>query len=197
MRPHPFRLRLARVDPYQLPPERLKTPEPAMTMPARLLLLAALLTPAAAHADAQFLTRFDGSFRGSGTVQREQDTSPRRVSCSVEGTQPSQSRLRIAGSCRAAVIVRREIGADIRFDPASGRFSGSYTGSTKGVSQLSNGRLRGDTLTFTLTYPVTVHGDRTAVMTIRNNGGGGFSLSVTDQVDGQPRKTSDITLRRG
>ncbi|WP_294644946.1 hypothetical protein [uncultured Aureimonas sp.] len=93
--------------------------------------------------------------------------------------------------------MRREIGADIRFDPASGRLTGSYTGSTKGVSRLTNGRLQGDTLTLTLTYPATVHGDRTATMTIRNAGGGTFSLAVTDDVDGTTRRTSDITLRRG
>ncbi len=163
---------------------------------AKLAALAVCLLPAVAHADADYLTRFDGAFRGTGSVQREQDASPRRVNCAVDGTQISPNRLRIAGSCRAAIIVRREIGADIRFDPTSGRFSGSYTGSTKGVSRLSNGRLRGDTLTFTLTYPVTVHGDRTATMTIRNAGNGSFSLAVTDDVDGVPRRTSDISLQR-
>lgn len=167
-----------------------------MTLLPRLLALAVLAVPGLAHADASFLSRFDGSFRGAGSVQREQDASPRRVTCSINGTQASDTRLRIAGSCRAAVIVRREIGADIRFDPASGRYSGSYTGSTRGVAQLTNGRLRGDTLTFTLVYPVTVHGDRTATMTIRNPGDGSFSLAVTDEVDGAPRRTSDITLRR-
>ncbi|RIY03616.1 hypothetical protein D3218_02395 [Aureimonas flava] len=167
-----------------------------MTRISSALLLGALLCSTPAHADPQFLSRFEGSFRGSGSVQREQDSSPRRVSCTVDGTLAGENRLRIAGTCRAAVIVRREIGADIRFDPGSGRFSGSYTGSTRGVSQLSNGRLRGDTLTFTLTYPVVVHGDRTAVMTIRNEGGGAFSLSVTDQVDGASRRTSDISLGR-
>lgn len=167
-----------------------------MSKAVRAVLLAALLAPTSAWADAQYLARFDGAFRGSGSVQREQDSSPRRVNCNVQGSQASANRLRIAGACRAAVIVRREIGADIRFDPASGRFSGSYTGSTRGVSRLTNGRLRGDTLTFTLTYPVTVHGDRTATMSIRNAGNGTFSLAVTDEVDGTPRRTSDITLRR-
>ncbi|WP_182085782.1 hypothetical protein [Aureimonas sp. ME7] len=163
----------------------------------RPLLLAAFIAPGAAHADTGFLTRFDGSFRGTGFVQREQDTSPRRVTCSVEGSQPSQDQLRISGSCRAAIIVRRQIGADIRFDPRSQRYSGTYTGSSKGPAQLSNGRVRGDTLTFDLTYPTPVHGDRKATMTIRNAGGGQFSLSVTDQVNGQPKKTSDVTLRAG
>lgn len=152
--------------------------------------------PTVASADAEYFDRFSGAFSGSGTVQREQDTSPRRVSCSMNGATPSANRLRMSGACRAAIIVRREIGADIRFDPATKRFSGSYTGSSRGLAQLRNGRLRGDTLTLDLVYPTPVHGDRNAVMTIRNAGNGRFTLTVTDRVDGQSRTTSNVTLSR-
>ncbi|WP_062116997.1 hypothetical protein [Aureimonas sp. AU40] len=157
-------------------------------------LLGALSAPALA--DASYFQRFAGSFSGNGTVQREQDSSPRRVSCSLTGAAPSANRLRIDGSCRAAIIVRREIGADIRYDPASQRFAGTYTGSSRGPAQLRNGRLRGDTLTLDLVYPQPVHGDRNAVMTIRNSGNGRFTLTVTDQVDGQSRTTSNVSLSR-
>lgn len=153
--------------------------------------------PATASADASYFSRFTGAFSGSGTVQREQDTSPRRVTCSLQGDTTSANRLRIDGACRAAVIVRRAIGADIRYDPSSKRFTGSYTGSSRGTAQLRNGRLRGDTLTLDLVYPKPVHGDRNAVMTIRNTGNGRFTLTVTDRVDGQQRTTSNVTLRRG
>ena len=158
-------------------------------------LLATLCSPALA--DATFVERFDGRFSGSGTIQREEDTAPRRVSCTVTGSQPSPRRLALSGTCRAAVIVRRAIGADIRYDAGSDRFSGTYTGSTKGTARLTDGRLTGDTLRFTLTYPVVVHGDRTATMTIRNAGSGTFSVVVTDEVDGTARETSAITLRGG
>lgn len=161
-----------------------------------LALLAVCATAVPAQADTSFLDRFEGRYGGTGSVQREEDTSPRRVSCSVNGTRPAETALRIAGSCRAAVIVRREIGADIRYDAGRDRFGGTYTGSTKGAARLSNGRLRGDTLTFTLTYPVVVHGDRTATMTIRNTGSGTFTLVVTDRIEGATRETSSITLTR-
>lgn len=149
-----------------------------------------------ASADASFLSRFNGAFGGKGFVQREQDSEPRTVNCSVKGATPSSNRLDIAGSCRAAIVVSRKIGAQIRYDPSSDTFSGTYTGSSKGPAQLSNGRLRGSTLTLDLTYPTPVHGDRSAVMTIRNTGNGGFTMSVTDKVDGQSRKTSDVTLTK-
>jgi hypothetical protein len=149
-----------------------------------------------AVADSSYLDRFTGAFSGQGFVQREQDTSPRRVSCRVAGTKPAANRLSIDGTCRAAIIVSRRIGADIRFDPASKRFSGTYRGSSRGPAQLSNGRLRGGTLTLDLTYPTPVHGDRSAVLRIDNAGNGRFTLSVTDEVDGKPTKTSDVMLSK-
>lgn len=162
--------------------------------PIAALLLFGLISPA--QADAGYFQRFNGSFAGSGTVQREQDSSPRRVSCSLTGATASANRLRMDGTCRAAIIVRREIGADIRYDPSTDRFSGTYTGSSRGPAQLRNGRLRGDTLTLDLVYPQPVHGDRNAVMTIRNSGDGAFTLTVTDRVDGQSRTTSNVTLQK-
>ncbi len=157
------------------------------------VLLAA--SSSSALADASFFQRFDGSWRGSGTIQRDVDSSPRRVSCSVQGSQPSPNRMSIAGTCRAAVIVTREIGADIRYDPGSQRFSGTYTGSSKGTARVS-GRQNGDALVLTITYPVPTYGDRTATMTIRNSGSGGFSMVVVDEVDGADKETSSLRFSR-
>jgi hypothetical protein len=159
------------------------------------VLAAAALLPGAAFADASFLSRFDGGWGGSGTVQRDVDASPRRVSCRVAGSQPSPNRVSITGTCRAAVIVTRRIGADIRYDPASKRFSGTYTGSTKGPAQVS-GTQRGDSLVLTITYAAPAYGDRTATMTIRNAGKGQFSLVVTDKVDGANRQTSNLSFSK-
>ena len=167
----------------------------ATTRLAAAVIAVGLATPALA--DAAYLDRFTGAFSGDGFVQREQDTSPRRVSCRVSGAKLSANRLSIDGTCRAAIIVSRKIGADIRYDPASKTFSGTYTGSSRGPAQLSNGRLRGGTLTLDLTYPTPVHGDRSAVMRIDNAGNGRFTLAVTDQIDGKPTKTSDVTLSKG
>lgn len=145
----------------------------------------------AAHADASFLARFEGGWSGSGRIQRDVDAASRRVSCRVTGTQPSVDRLSIEGTCRAAVIVTRRIGADLHYDPASQRFSGTYTGSTKGTARVS-GRQRGDALVLTITYPAPTYGDSTATMTIRNDGEGQFSMVVVDKVDGADKETSNI-----
>lgn len=162
---------------------------------AAVVAFAAML-PNAAFADASFLKRFGGSWSGAGTVQRDIDPSPRRVSCRVTGSQPSPNRVSIAGTCRAAVIVTRKIGADIRYDPGSQRFSGTYTGSTKGPAQVT-GTQRGDSLVLTITYAAPTYGDRTAVMTIRNAGNGGFSMVVNDKVNGANKQTSNLNFSRG
>ncbi|KAB0680866.1 hypothetical protein [Aureimonas leprariae] len=151
--------------------------------------------PSAARADASFLQRFDGGWQGSGTVQRDVDPSPRRVSCRVTGSRPTPNRVSITGTCRAAVIVTRRIGADIRYDPASKRFTGTYTGSTKGPAQVS-GTQRGDALVLTMIYAVPIYGDRNATMTIRNAGNGQFSLVVTDKVDGADKQTSNVSFSK-
>lgn len=153
------------------------------------------MLPSVALADAGFLSRFDGGWGGSGTVQRDVDASPRRVSCRVTGSRPSPNRVSITGTCRAAVIVTRQIGADIRYDAGSKRFSGTYTGSTKGPAQVS-GTQRGDSLVLTITYAVPSYGDRTATMTIRNAGNGQFSMVVTDKVNGASKQTSNISFSK-
>ncbi|WP_185982773.1 hypothetical protein [Aureimonas mangrovi] len=155
--------------------------------------LAVLAATTGASAEADYLTRFEGQFSGSGTVQRDVDPQPRRVSCQVNGTLPSETELDISGSCRAAVVFTRQIGAQIRYDPSSESFSGVYIGGATGPAQLSGGRLSGDTLTMTLTYPAPVFGDSTATMTIRA-GSNGFSFTVTDQVNGENVSTTDIQL---
>jgi len=155
-----------------------------------------LLVAGPALADADYLKRFVGSYSGSGSVHREQDASPRNVTCRVTGTSPSANDIEISGTCRAAVIVTRKIGASIRYDPASQRYSGTYIGASDRTSQLRNGRLQGSTLVFDLVYPETVHGDRQAVMRITNGGNGQFTMQVTDQVDGKAQQTSNVTLAR-
>lgn len=166
---------------------------------ARTLVAAVLLAMPALPAKADptdFLQRFDGSFSGSGTVLRDVDPSPRNVSCRLEGSRPSPTSLTIDGTCRAAVIFTREIGAEISVD-ASGTFSGVYRGAATGPARLSGGQLNGDTLTMRLTYGAPIYGDSDATMTITNAGQGGFTMTVTDEIDGQTVQTSHVTLTSG
>ncbi|KAA0970769.1 hypothetical protein FPY71_09840 [Aureimonas fodinaquatilis] len=161
-----------------------------------LVTFAALAGTAYAQANNSYLQRFEGQFRGGGTVQRDVDPSPRRVTCTLDGQLQGANALAIQGTCRAAVIFTRRIGADIRFDPASNSFSGIYTGSTTGPAQLSNGRLQNNQLVFDLTYAKAVYGDRNATMKINNAGDGKLSMIVTDQINGQTTQTSAISLQK-
>ena len=162
-------------------------------------LAAALATMAVglsvAHAEQPFFDRFDGSWRGNGQVQRDIDPAPRSVKCSLTGKRNGPNRMSIAGTCRAAVIFSRKIGADLTFDPKSQRFTGSYTGSATGPATLS-GRLRGERLVLEITYAKVVYGDRKAVMTISNPGSRNFSMAVTDKVDGRDKQTSSLSFSR-
>lgn len=148
-----------------------------------------------AAADAAYFDRFEGGWTGSGMIQRDVDPSPRKVSCNVSSARPSQNSISITGTCRAAVIFTRRIGAELTYDPGTKRFSGVYTGSNKGPAQVS-GRLQGNALVLTITYAKPVYGDRTAVMTISNAGSGRFSMVVTDKVEGASKETSNIRFSK-
>lgn len=162
-----------------------------------LLTLAAwCLAVSPALPDQAFLQRFEGRFNGGGTIQRDVDPAPRKVTCNLTGAMSGANTLTIRGRCRAAVIFTRPVAATIRFDPGSGGFSGTYDASTTGPAQLSNGRLSGNRLTLAVTYAKAIYGDRNATMTITNAGDGALSMVVTDKIDGRATQTSAISLRR-
>lgn len=160
-------------------------------MLARLTLAAAMAlaaAPALAQSEADFASRFDGSWSGGGTVRTSATSSDRNVKCTVTGSSTATS-VDVNGSCRAAVIVTRKIGASIKLDPATGRYTGTYIGSTIGPARLS-GRRNGDRVNLVVTWPKPVNGDTTANMTITNAGNGQFSFVVTDRASpGGPNVT--------
>src|SRR5215212_2231876 len=82
-------------------------------------------------AETGFLERFRGNWSGSGKVQREGGSQARQVTCSVTG-RPAENRISAQGNCRAALIFSRPIGVDLAYDPGSGTYRGTYTGSRIG-----------------------------------------------------------------
>jgi hypothetical protein len=142
--------------------------------------LAGLCMPAVADAaERDFLNRFQGSFSGGGTVQRNADEAPNQVTCTLTG-QPSQNGVSMSGQC-GAFIFSKQIRADLRYDSATGRYSGVYVGSSIGPAGLS-GKRQGDAVVLTITWPQPVNGDTKATMTIRNSGNGRLAITVTDRV---------------
>ncbi len=149
----------------------------------------------ASAAEAGYLNRFAGSFSGSGEVQRNANERPMRVECKLAG-RPSANAVSISGEC-GAFIVSREISADIRYDPASGRYTGTYVGSDVGPARLS-GRRNGDTVVMAIKWPKPVNGDTDALMTIRNTGNGALAITVKDtlQPGGPQTEVTRIALSR-
>ncbi len=151
-----------------------------------LVIAAASMSGPSLAAERDFLSRFEGSFSGGGTVQRNAKESPSQVTCTMTG-QPSESSISMSGKC-GAFIFSKQIGADLRFDAKSGRYSGTYTGSSIGPAKLS-GKRRGDSIVLIITWPQPVNGDTKATMTISNSGNGNLAITVTDEIEpGGPKK---------
>ena len=83
------------------------------------------------------------------------------------------------------------------FDPSSGRYTGTYVGSSIGPARLS-GKRGGDAVNLTITWPKPVRGDTTAAMTIRNTGNGQLGITIVDEVPagGPKAQVSSISLKQ-
>jgi hypothetical protein len=147
-------------------------------------------------AEIDLLERFRGTWSGSGKVQREGTSQPRQVTCSVTGS-PAENRISAQGTCRAALIFSRPIGVDLAYDPRSGTYRGTYTGSRIGPAQLTGTR-SGDAVNLRIEWPRPVNGDTQAAMVIRNDGQGTLRITVADNLTpgGPPQQTSEIVLAR-
>jgi len=187
-----------RIDPARFAFGEVKSKEkkmkPVLRSTALAIGLASLLAVApAAAAESDFLSRFEGTFSGGGKVSRNESESPTKVSCTMNANASANS-LSMSGTCRAAVIFSRRISADLKVD-GSGRYTGTYVGSSIGPARLS-GKRSGDAVNLTITWPKPVRGDTTAYMTIRNAGNGKLAIIVTDEVSaGGPRQqVSSLSL---
>lgn len=145
-------------------------------------------------ADGDFLKQFGGAFAGSGGVRTAADSSPWNVKCKISGTSTATT-VSLDGTCTAAAIVSRKIGADLKVDP-SGNYTGTYTGSKIGPAALS-GRRKGDSVVLNVTWPKPVNGDTKATMIITTTGNG-FTFAVDDlnQPGGSTVRMTDIKLAR-
>ncbi len=152
---------------------------PRLSAALVVVVTAASFAGASHAAEWTYLSRFQGSFSGSGLVQRNAAERPNQVSCTLTG-EPSATGVSMSGKC-GAFIFSRAIRADIRYDAASGRYTGVYEGSAIGPARLS-GKREGDAVVLQITWPKLVNGDTKATMTIKNSGNGQLAITVTDKV---------------
>ena len=154
---------------------------------ASFALCAPLASPAWAAED--FHERFEGSWRGTGTVERVGGAT-HRITCRVNGA-GDETRLSIAGTCRAALIFTRDLGADVEAVPGSSRYRGTYRG--HGQDAPVTGRLSGDTLELRIEFR---EGEcNVAHMEIQNPAADPrFRITVVDELDGRTREITNLVF---
>jgi hypothetical protein len=147
----------------------------------------------AAADEAEFLKRFDANWTGGGQVVRDADRDPKtvKVNCTLRGDGQSDA-VSVGGSCRAYLLFTRPFGANIRFDPETGLYRGTYEGANSGPATLS-GRRKGDTVNLTVTWAKPINGDRTANLTIRNDGST-MAIRLTDRAKGRTITTTNLVF---
>ena len=162
----------------------------------RLFGFAAVLMSSADNASAAskqaFIDLFNGAWEGSGTVVEGAVSWP--VNCIAIGLSMT-NRLTVEGVCTVSILSVR-IAADIRYDPASERFSGTYIGARVGPAYVS-GKSKSNAINLAVTWPEPVNGDTKAQMTIVNTGDK-FRLTLLDNaIPGGPQELmSDVILLR-
>ena len=160
-----------------------------------LLAAACMLSAAPVHADeAGFLRSLQGNFAGKGTVRIRTNTPVMNISCTFKSAATASS-LSLDGTCRAMMIMTRQIRADLKTSGA--RYSGTYIGSKSGPAGLAGSR-KGDAIRLDIRWAKIVNGDRDAQMIVEKIGANAMRLTVTD-VDPKTGKTvvtSRINLRR-
>ena len=101
----------------------------------------------------------------------------------------------LEGTCSVSIVSVR-IAADIKYNPISGRYSGTYVGADVGPAHVS-GRNSGNAVNLAITWPKPVNGDTKARMMIVNTGDR-FRLTLLDNLTpgGPEVVTSDVILLR-
>jgi hypothetical protein len=160
-----------------------------------LPLLIATCGPGTLYAsEADYIGLFGGPWSGSGIVLN--NDKPWQVNCQAVG-QPAQNHLLITGTC-AVFLVSVAFEADVTFDPATGRYSGTYAGGNSSA-QIS-GQRSGSTVDFTMIWskPIDAYGDTQANLTIVNSGNGSFSIVIDNhEAAGPTKRASDLLLSQG
>ncbi|TGP50531.1 hypothetical protein EN873_25610 [bacterium M00.F.Ca.ET.230.01.1.1] len=166
-----------------------------MKSTAALLAAACLVCATGAHADeAGFLRSLQGKFAGKGTVRIRTNTPVMNINCTFTSDATANS-LSLDGTCRALLIMSREIRADLKVDGET--YTGTYIGSRSGPAGLSGSR-KGDAINLDIHWAKIVNGDRDAELTVEKIDGDDMRMTVTDMdpATGKMVVTSQIDLKR-
>jgi hypothetical protein len=141
--------------------------------------------------EASFLNSLEGRFSGNGTLQNAGGSS-RSLKCQFEGDQEG-SRLSLDGTCSTAAIFSATIRIELRLDPKTGRYAGTFRESTGTVANLA-GKRQGQRLTLAFNETAeSVRPNPPATLTIsRRQDGVALTLRGSQPGKGQ---NLDLSLR--
>ena len=143
------------------------------------------------NGEASFLNALEGRFSGDGTLQNAGGSS-RSLKCQFNGDQQG-SRLSLDGSCRTAAIFSATIRIELRHDPSTGRYAGTFRESTGTVADLG-GRRQGQRLTLAFNETAeSVRPSPPATLTITRQEGG-IALTLRGSQPGKGQNL-DLALR--
>lgn len=160
-----------------------------------LLAAACLFGATGAHADeAGFLRSLQGKFAGKGMVRIRTNSPIMNITCSFTSDATATS-LSLDGTCRAMLIMTREIRADLKVNGT--KYTGTYTGSRSGPAGLSGTR-EGNAINLDIHWAKIINGDRDAELTVEKVDADDMRMTVTDMdpATGKMVVTSRIDLKR-
>jgi len=141
--------------------------------------------------EASFLSSLEGRFSGNGTLQNAGGNS-HSLSCQFNGDQQG-SRLSLGGSCSTAAVLSTTIRIELRHDPKTGHYAGTFRESMGTVANLA-GRRQGRRLTLAFNETAeSVRPNPPATLTIsRQPNGVALTLRGSQPGEGQ---NLDLSLR--
>ncbi|MGE7470447.1 hypothetical protein ACQKLX_13480 [Bosea sp. NPDC003192] len=163
----------------------------AFAAAAALMLTTPGLAEQEAGGETTFLGSLEGRFSGNGTLQNA-GGSRRSLTCTFNGDQQG-SRLSLDGSCTTAAILSATIKIELRHDPKSGRYAGTFRESTGTVASLS-GKRQGQRLTLAFNETAeSVRPNPPATLTITSQQSG-VALTLRGSQPGKGQNL-DLSLR--
>ncbi len=141
--------------------------------------------------ETSFLSSLEGRFSGSGTLQRAGGSS-RSLTCWFDGDQQGR-RLSLDGRCSTAFIFSARIRIELRHDPNTERYVGTFRSSTGTVANLA-GRRQGQRLTMTFNETAeSLRPNPPAMLTISRHPSG-VALTLRGSQPGKGQNL-DLSLR--
>jgi hypothetical protein len=157
--------------------------------------LAGMTVPTLASGPDDYIQRFFVRWVGGGEVKLSLNGSPWRVSCRLNPT-GSENAVTLSGACRLKFLffLSNSIEAKLKYDAASGAYSGTYV-VDGGPPAILSGRRDGDLLTLNVRWPKPVNDHLDAVIKIFNDSRL-FTLTTIDPIgiDGKAVVTSDLSF---